>query len=252
MLLLHTCVAAVASDEAEAEGAAAGGEGSKVEVVDELIPEPFVEDVLGPASGVETVVFFPNNPSKSVVAGEPSEIVLGISNNGGSPLKVAIVRAHLNLPYDHRINVQNFTAQDLNTTVPAKVQASFSYSFTIHKYLQPGTFDLVGSVFYELDNQLYKSVFYNGTVEVVEPSGFVSGETMFLVTLGLGLLGLLGMWAYAQVQKFSKKQRRTTKKVETGTRPGADAASNEWLQGTSITQKLSRSVSQQRKAQKKK
>lgn len=57
-------VAAVASDEAEAEGAAAGGEGSKVDVVDELIPEPFVEDVLGPASGVETVVFFPNNPSK--------------------------------------------------------------------------------------------------------------------------------------------------------------------------------------------
>lgn len=33
------------------------------------------------------------------------------SNTGGSPLKVAIVRAHLNLPYDHRINVQNFTAQ---------------------------------------------------------------------------------------------------------------------------------------------
>lgn len=62
----------------------------------------------------------------------------------------------------------------------------------------------MGSVFYELDNQLYKSVFYNSTVEVVEPSGFVSGETMFLVTLGLGLLGLLGMWAYAQVQKFSK------------------------------------------------
>lgn len=74
----------------------------------------------------------------------------------------------------------------------------------IELWLQPGTFDLVGSVFYELDNQLYKSVFYNGTVEVVEPSGFVSGETMFLVTLGLGLLGLLGMWAYAQVQKFSK------------------------------------------------
>ena len=70
--------------------------------------------------------------------------------------------------------------------------------------MQPGTFDLVGSVFYVLDNQLYKSVFYNGIVEVVEPSGFVSGETMFLVTLGLGLLGLLGMWAYAQVQKFSK------------------------------------------------
>ena len=63
-LCLVVSVAAVASDEAESEGAAAGEEGSKVEVVDEPIPEPFVEDVLGPASGVETVVFFPNNPSK--------------------------------------------------------------------------------------------------------------------------------------------------------------------------------------------
>lgn len=66
--MLYSClvisVASVASDEAEAEGAAAGGEGSTVEVVDEPIPEPFVEDILGPASGVETVVFFPNNPSK--------------------------------------------------------------------------------------------------------------------------------------------------------------------------------------------
>lgn len=57
---------------------------------------------------------------------------------------------------------------------------------------------------YELNNQLHKSVFYNGTLEVVEASGFVSGETMFLVTLGLGLLGLLGMWVYAQVQRISK------------------------------------------------
>ena len=50
---LVVSVAAVASDEAESEGAAAGEEGSKVEVVDEPIPEPFVEDILGPASGVE-------------------------------------------------------------------------------------------------------------------------------------------------------------------------------------------------------
>ena len=50
---------------------------------------------------------------------------------------------------------------------------------------------------YELNNQLHKSVFYNGILEVVEASGFVSGETLFLVTLGKGLLGLLGMWVYA-------------------------------------------------------
>ncbi len=70
--------------------------------------------------------------------------------------------------------------------------------------MQPGSFDLVASVVYELGEQLHKSVFYNGTVEVVEASGFVSGETVFLITLGLGLLGLLGMWVYSQVQRLSK------------------------------------------------
>jgi translocon-associated protein subunit alpha len=69
---------------------------------------------------------------------------------------------------------------------------------------QPGSFALVASILYEVDGQAFRNVFYNGTIEVVESSGFVSGETIFLVTLGIGMLGLLGMWAYGQFVKISK------------------------------------------------
>jgi len=70
--------------------------------------------------------------------------------------------------------------------------------------MQPGSFDLVGTIIYEIDQHPYQSVFYNGTIEVVEAGGFLSVESVFLVTLGVALLGLLGLWAYGQIQHFSK------------------------------------------------
>jgi hypothetical protein len=73
----------------------------------------------------------------AVGAGEPAEILLGISNNGDEALKVVFIQASLNLPYDHRIHVQNFTVQEFgNTIVPTGIQASFPYTFTVNKYLQ--------------------------------------------------------------------------------------------------------------------
>jgi translocon-associated protein subunit alpha len=70
--------------------------------------------------------------------------------------------------------------------------------------LQPGAYDLVGYIVYEIDQHPYQNVFYNGTVEVVEAGGLLSVESVFLITLGIALLGLFGLWAYGQVQQFSK------------------------------------------------
>ncbi|MCO5568239.1 hypothetical protein L7F22_021935 [Adiantum nelumboides] len=184
---------------------------------------------LVPARGVHTVYFFPKDADKSIPAGEEAEVIVGISNHGDLPLNVHSIWASLHLAYDQRYQIQNFTAVEFGKSiVPPSVQASFPYTFTVSKFLQPGSFALVASIFYEVDGTPYRSVFYNGTIEVIEPSGFLSGETLFLVTLGLEMLGLLGMWLYGQFQKLSKKTRRT-KKVETGTR-SMDAVNNEWLQ----------------------
>ncbi|GAB2291980.1 hypothetical protein Dimus_026228 [Dionaea muscipula] len=124
-----------------------------------------------------------------------------------------------------------------NASVPPSAQATFPYVFAVSKYLQAGTFDLVGIILYEIDQQPYQSTFYNGTVEVIEPSGFLSIETVFLVMLGLALLVALALWIQGQVQNLSKKSKRAPK-VEVGTRL-TDASMDEWLQGTAYTQSLS-------------
>ncbi|KAJ0229137.1 hypothetical protein HA466_0318780 [Hirschfeldia incana] len=50
----------------------------------------------------------------------------------------------------------------------------------------------------------HRRVFYSGTIEVVESGGLLSGESVFLLTLGIAFLLLLGLWAYSQVQRLTK------------------------------------------------
>ncbi|RWW46330.1 hypothetical protein BHE74_00047742 [Ensete ventricosum] len=109
----------------------------------------------------------------------------------------------------------NFLLQEFyNASVPVSAQATFPYVFAVSKYLQvsssiifamqPGSFDLVGTVVYEIDQQPYQNVFYNGTIEVVEAGGVLTIESVFLVTLGVALIVLLAFWAYGQIQQLSK------------------------------------------------
>lgn len=70
--------------------------------------------------------------------------------------------------------------------------------------MQPGNFDLVGTIIYEIDDHPFQSTFFNSTIEVAEAGGFLSMESVFLVTLGTALLVLLGLWIHGQIQHLSK------------------------------------------------
>ncbi|ERN13451.1 translocon-associated protein subunit alpha [Amborella trichopoda] len=228
-----TVVRCQGEGESDVEGVEAVESGDLGIVGDDF--QDSVEAVFGSAPGVDTICLFPKNPGKVVPAGEETELLVGVNNEGESPLKVLTMRATLHLPFDHKLLVQNLTLQEFyNASVPLSVQSTFPYIFAVNKYLQPGSFDLVGTIMYEVDEQQYQSVFYNGTIEVVEAGGFVSVESVFLFTLGLALIGLFGLWIYGQIQNISKKTKRVTK-VEVGTKT-TDASMDEWLQGTAFTQ----------------
>lgn len=200
--------------------------------------QDFGDASFSPAPGVDTICVFPKNAARLVSAGEETELLVGVHNEGESTLKVMAIRASLHLPFDHHMFVQNLTVQEFyNASVPVSAQATFPYIFAVSKFLQPGLFDLVGTIVYEIDQQLHQSVFYNGTIEVVESGGFLSIESVFLVTLGAALIGFFGIWAYGQIQHFSKKTKRVSK-VEVGTGT-TDANMDEWLQGTAYAQSLS-------------
>ncbi|KAG5526768.1 hypothetical protein RHGRI_032882 [Rhododendron griersonianum] len=191
--------------------------------------QDFADRNFSPAPGVETICVFPKNPSRSVIAGEESELLVGMKNEGETNVDIIAIKASVHLSYDHRLVVQNLSAQGFNNaSVPPSAQATFPYIFGVSKFLQPGTFDLVGTVIYEIDQNPYQSTFYNGTFEVTEASGPLSVESVFLFFLGIGLVGLLGIWIRSQIQHLSKKTKRQPK-VEVGTKT-TDASMDEWLQ----------------------
>ncbi|XP_010429010.1 PREDICTED: translocon-associated protein subunit alpha [Camelina sativa] len=195
-------------------------------------------DNLTSAPGVETVCVFPKNTAKLVPAGEETELLVALKNDGKTNVGVMGIRASVHLPYDHKLLVQNLTMLRFNNaSIPTSRQASFSYIFAVSQYLQPGAFDLVGYIIYDVEGKPFQSVFYNGTIEVVESGGLISGESVFLITLGIGLLLLLGLWAYSQVQRLTKKTKKVSK-VEVGTR-STDASLDEWLEGTTLAKTLS-------------
>nr|GLL23608.1 translocon-associated protein subunit alpha-like [Ipomoea trifida] len=227
--------------EAEAEVVEGTEEGGDLGIVGEDAQD-FGEESLSPAPGVDTVCVFPKNPSKSVPAGEESELIVGMKNDGESTLNVLFIKATLHLPFDHRYLVQNLSTQGFsNSTIPPSAQATLPYIFGVSKFLQPGTFDLVGSVIYEINRQPYQNIFYNSTIEVTEPGGLVSVESVFLVCLGVAFVALLGFWIRDQIQNLSKKTKRAPKaKVEVGTGT-TDASMDEWLEGTAYAQSRSKS-----------
>ncbi|PIN06253.1 Translocon-associated complex TRAP, alpha subunit [Handroanthus impetiginosus] len=220
--------------DAEVDSSEDGGD---LGVVGEDVQD-FSGGSFSPAPGVETVCVFPKNPSKLIPAGEESELLVGIKNDGESSINVIAIQASVHLPFDHRYLIQNLSAQAFNNaSVPPSAQATFPYIFGISKFLQAGEFDLVGTIVYEIDQHPYQSTFYNGTIEVTEEGGLFSVESVFLFCLGVALLGLLGFWIRGQIQQFSKKNKRVTK-VEVGTKT-TDASMDEWLQGTAYTHSLS-------------
>ncbi|KAJ6843822.1 translocon-associated protein subunit alpha-like isoform X1 [Iris pallida] len=221
----------------DANEVVAEDEGGELGIVGDETQE-FSDGSFSSAPGVDTICVFPKNSARLVPSGEETELLVGLHNEGEGNLNVIAVQASIHLPFDHRMLVQNLTVQQFyNASVPLNSQATFPYNFAVSKYLQPGPFDLVGTIIYEIDQHPYQTVFYNGTVEVFEAGGFLSIESVFLVTLGVALLGLLGLWAHGQIHNLTKKTKRAPK-VEVGTR-ATEANMDEWLQGTAYAQSLS-------------
>ncbi|KAL0365591.1 UNVERIFIED_CONTAM: Translocon-associated protein subunit alpha [Sesamum angustifolium] len=219
LLLFTSSVLQVARCEPDpdAEVVESAEEGGDLGIVGEDVQD-FGGGSFSPAPGVETVCVFPKNPSKFVVAGEESELLVGIKNEGESSINVIAIQASVHLPFDHQYLVQNLSAQAFNNaSVPPSAQATFPYIFGVSKFLQSGAFDLVGTIVYEIDQHPYQSTFYNGTIEVAEPGGMFSVESVFLFCLGVALLALLGFWIRSQIQQLSKKTKRAQRwKLELG------------------------------------
>ena len=218
-------------------------EDSGFEVSDVGEEESDAEEVFGleltSAPGIETLCVFPKNSAKIIKAGVETELLLGMKNDGQSNVDIVAVKGSLHLPFDQNA-VQNLTALSFsNASVPTSAQATLPYAFAVSKFLQAGAFDFVGTIIYEIDGKPYQSIFYNGTIEVVEDGPLFRMESVFLSGLLIFVIAFLAIYIQNVLKHMTKKTKRAPK-VEVGTAT-KDASHDEWLEGTSYTQSSSKS-----------
>jgi hypothetical protein len=198
---------------------------------------------------------FPETVNNTFVAGVPVELLLTMSNGGKKPLALSTLFATLYHPQDYKYQILNFTRLNVNLTLAPGSDVSLTYTFTPDPYLEPRAFGLAVQILYTDGASNFSHTFFNDTVTIAEPPSSFDAQTVFV---GMAVLGLLALGAYAFSGVF-QKLRKTTKRGAAATRStGATATAttttttattaqaaagmriapeqNEWLQGTSAVQ----------------
>lgn len=194
-----------------------------------------VEVKLGPSDEALTVHIFPNSTNDKFFVGKPISIVVGFSNIGSSPFNISYVQASLMYPQDHRYYIHNYTKTYYGEEVSGSELRSFLYTFAPDPMLEPRSYGLVISVYYnDLEGSNYTHVVFNRTIELIETDESMDVQTLFLYVGVLGVAGLVGFIVYKAAR--SNKRQRGPKRVEYGT--NTTVLDNEWLEGTAAARTM--------------
>eukprot|EP01121_Diplochlamys_sp_Union-15-3_P008900 TRINITY_DN2394_c0_g1_i1.p1 TRINITY_DN2394_c0_g1~~TRINITY_DN2394_c0_g1_i1.p1 ORF type:complete len:246 (+),score=42.08 TRINITY_DN2394_c0_g1_i1:105-842(+) len=202
------------------------------------------EEIIISSPDVEVAAVFPDLPDRKIELGTIAELFLGFANNGQKRFNVTAIEASFNYPPDLSVFVQNFTKFPFGIIVEPYEQVSFSYKFYPDVMLEPRDFRLVAHVYYTDEDRVnYTTTFFNDTVFLMEAENVSNFDSFFIYTLGLGLLGLAGYWAYNRF--FTNSRRR---KDAGGSKAGLGS---EWLHGTNLQEQPKRLPSKSPKTKKK-
>jgi len=198
-------------------------------------PEPQEAPLIISSPDISTSYVFPQFIDKKFPSGEEIEILLGFSNAGEQDYNVTHITASFNFPLDYSYYIQNFTTIQYMTTVVPNTQQSFAYFFVPDALLEPRDFGLVASVHYrDAEGVNYTTVFFNSTIDIIEPTGGVDTQTFFTYLGVVAVLGLIGFVIYRALLSWRKRQRIAPK--EFGTREVE--LDDDWLTGTSADPSL--------------
>jgi translocon-associated protein subunit alpha len=200
----------------QTDGSADASAGSTTE--DEDAEEEELALVASP--NAHTRVLFPDFPTKKIPVGKEVTVLVGFSNSGDKTFNITGIGAHLHSPYDFTYYIQNFTAYEVEGTVGPGEQLSLEYTFKPDPSLEPLEFHLSGWVIYnDSDNTMFRSVFVNGTIELIEAqSDFdIRGVfTWFLAVAALGLIVYVGFNVFATPEQKKSVAKRAGGSSERG------------------------------------
>jgi len=173
-------------------------------------PQPLTLETLPSSPDISTTVYFPQFTDKRFTAGEEVSVLIGVSNSGDRPYNLTYITGSLHSPFDYSYYIQNFTVGLINAVVDAGTEISVEYRFKPDPNLEPLEFHFSGYFLYNTtdDREIYRSTFYNGTVELLEKSRDFNTRTIFSYVLVLAVVGLIGYFLFES--KYTKSVRRST------------------------------------------
>jgi len=195
---------------------------------EEVEEEEEEEELYKPHPSVRTVVHFLDAKDKKFPVATRIVALIGFHNKGDLSFNVTAVGAAFHSPYDLDYYIQNFTAREVGFIVPPKTQATFEYAFLPDKSLEPLDYWLSGMILYNgSDGQEYRSVWTNGTFELVEKDSEFDVRKLFSYFLLFSMIGLVGYVVYSTSQSGGKKKTRRTA-AERGTRAPVETRDEDW------------------------
>lgn len=163
--------------------------------------------------------------------GQFVDVLCGFTNKGDKGFNVTGMRASLHSVFDPSMYLQNFSDIAPYTEVKMGEEGTLLYRFFPDPNLEPREYILALTVDYiDADKEEYRSVYFNGTIEMVESQGSADTRTFFGRILTLGFLGILGFGGYHVYNKYVVGKRRS-RPVETA-KPASDGT--EWLQDVNM------------------
>ncbi|XP_047517307.1 translocon-associated protein subunit alpha isoform X2 [Pieris napi] len=208
------------------------GEDSQV-VGDDVIEDD--ESVVKSSQDIDTTILFTKpittygDVAFDLQAGNPVEFLVGFTNKGSDDYLVETMEASFRYPMDYTYYIQNFTALPYNREVKPKQEATFAYSFIPNEAFAGRPFGLNIQINYkDASGNSYQEAVYNQTVNIVEISEGLDGETFFLyVFLGAAcvLILVVGQQALSSLAR-RRSPRSAPKPLETGT---ANDVDYDWL-----------------------
>ncbi|KAI9140129.1 hypothetical protein BKA69DRAFT_588484 [Paraphysoderma sedebokerense] len=114
---------------------------------------------------------FPNNPFKTVPAGETLELLVTFGNlNKTVDYTVKALTGFFTDPKNASLVLRNLTAYRYNNVVPANDKVNLTYPIMPDYEMLPQDVGLIVLIHYvDKTEQLYRAVGYNGVIKVAEP-----------------------------------------------------------------------------------
>jgi translocon-associated protein subunit alpha len=182
---------------------------------------------IGPSPDVETYILFthPSN-TKDFPAGSIVKFLVGFYNKGDKEFFVDNLDCSFRYPMDYTFYIQNYTAAQLDRTVPPQTEVTFDYAFVPGEGYAGRPFGLSINLHYADSNKTeFMSAVFNETINIVEDESGFNPETGFLYLVFICLTILLLLLGQQFLSKMRRKHGIMTKRpapVEMGTNSKGD------------------------------